>query len=316
MADNTEVISSQEHITAFDRFLKDGVANREKYHKWHSNLIVTVPANSYILVRKRFDKNNIRVEERGTILLNPLLEEYLFAPANITSIDYDPKKILTKNGIYLDIDLFVTISIVDPVTYYKSSNTALADLKDVIFGILNAYISKREMDQIREMQEYPLNTQDFMTLVEFQNRYGIRVEQIRNKTVGIPKEIETSKIATKTAEEDVRRAEFETKAATERAKAEIAYQESLIGVVNKLSEMGFSEHLIEKVVENNTIRNAPKGTSIFMGNMDGYNPAWFAMARQQGMLNGDERIDSNPVVVDENGNVINDDQGHGRTRRR
>ncbi len=313
MADNTEQISTEEHVTVFDRFLKDGVSNIDSYHRWKKKFIVVVPTNSYVLVRKRFDKNVIRVEERGFIFLNPLFEEYLFAPKNETSIDYEPKKLLTRNGIYLDIDPVVRIRITDPITYYTSSNTALADLKDMIFSILNSYVSRHTMEEITSIHTFPLGELAPSEINDFELKYGIKIEQIRNKPVGIPKEIEEARVKTKKAEQDVKTAQFEKDAAGYRAEAELAFQRSLIKTSEQARDLGLSDELIGKLIDNNSIRNAPEGTNIFMGNTGGYFPAWAMNANNRRVI-PDGQQSQNSVTVDEEGNVI--EEGQGRVRRR
>lgn len=320
MADNSEKFKSSEIVTVFDRFLRDGVV-KKKYQKWNSGLFVIVPTNSWIIFRKRFDKNRMWMSESGTLVVNPLFTEYIFVPKNSTTIDYSTEtnnfKFQTdvdNDGYEVEVDPVVTVRISDPITYICSSNNALADLKDLISSILKNFVAVHTANDLSK-KSFSLAQIDLEDqLSEFEENYGLKVENLKLKNVKLPEEINQAKVAKEKAKYRVKEAEQDKQTAALKAEAEMEYNTKFVESIQMARELGMSEGMIAKMIDHYSVRSAPSGSHIIVGNsgnMNGYVPTWMLGE----MKENSNFADSNAVTLDEDGNLV-DDGGYSMVRRR
>lgn len=227
-------------------------SNINSYEVYTTKLYRTIPKNSVLIVRNKFNGKDVEVKEGGFAIIAPW-KESKFVSLAVRNFDYPQQKFEDSLGQDVLIDLSVSVKIVDPIKYEYNNENIEQELEQLISSSVRILINKSQYEQLKSkrfnVSEYmykgnkyyknvhtdingnslgiviPFPT-DFEKelcemrnkLDEFADKYGLAVVDLYNKEVQQTEDIQTAFNKKILAEKEAEAKLIEKKAEQERAK--------------------------------------------------------------------------------------------------
>lgn len=282
--DNRDTVNVNEADAIF--IPSDIEGDKTDYTTYKTSMFRTVPANCYLVSENIFTRKVINRGGRGFKFMAPFVTRSILVPNIDRTIDYKKIEYQTRDGIMANVDMALSVKIVDPRKYIVSGKFQLSQLNVLAQSLLRVYIQNRSFDHISS-GVCPLA--DFDPRDDFrgfEENYGIRVNRVLLKEVKLPKELEdeyNERVANERKRESQRvklaaekdraereaeiieiKAEAEAKKIRkiEEAKAEV-YLEKMRNLVTYLKNEGVPVEEISEQIRN--MIAADSGNAIFMG---------------------------------------------------
>lgn len=194
------------------------VSSVDEYSTYIVKWFRAVPQNAKLICRNRFT-GKVTVKNSGFRFLMPWVKSKLISTADRT-IDYPKEKYKSIDGIELDIDVAVVISITDPVKYELNNIDPTKELGVMTRDILRVYTAKKREDQLVGVR-HTLNDLDANSAyAAFEQKYGIKVKNIYFKSIEIPQSLKDDYEKNLAQQRENERAKAELNARRERAQIE------------------------------------------------------------------------------------------------
>jgi len=146
-----------------------------------------VPENAKLICRNRFT-GKISVKNSGFRFLMPWVKSKFISTADRT-IDYPKEKYKTKDGLELDIDIAIVISITDPVKYELNNIDPTKELGVMTRDILRVYTASKREDQLVGVRHTLSDLDAASAYASFEQKYGIKVKNVYFKSIELPQSL-------------------------------------------------------------------------------------------------------------------------------
>lgn len=157
------------------------------YEEFTTSLFRVVPENHCLLCVNKLTGRPF-VKEQGFHTLMPWIESKLVSKAN-TPVDYPKDTYKTSNGLELEIDVAITISIVDPIKYEYNSTDPLEELGIITRDILRVFIASKEDNELIR-GKHSIDDFDAADVYDrFKEKYGVEVKEVYFKNIDIPQSL-------------------------------------------------------------------------------------------------------------------------------
>lgn len=125
--------------------------NINPYEVYTTKLYRTIPKNSVLIVRNKFNGKDVEVKEGGFAIIAPW-KEAKFVSLAVRNFDYEKQKFEDSLGQDVIIDLAVTVRIVDPIKYEYNSQNVEKELKQLITSSMRILINKFKYEDLKSMR--------------------------------------------------------------------------------------------------------------------------------------------------------------------
>lgn len=161
--------------------------NINNYTEYKFKLFRVVPPNA-VLVQRNVFTGRLSVKNPGLKFILPWMKSRFVSIAS-KNIDYPKEEYKTSDGIMVNVDVALTISIINPKKYELANLNPLQELGVLTKSIMRQFIaSKSEFDLTHNA--YKLKDIDIDgDYNEFANKYGIRVISGYFKNIELPKSL-------------------------------------------------------------------------------------------------------------------------------
>ena len=168
-------------------YSKKNITELDDYSEYKVKFYRAVPPNTKLVCRNRFT-GNITIKNSGFNITMPWIESKFVSVANRT-IDYPKDKYKTIDGLELEIDIAITISVVDPYKYETQNVDPLKELGIITKDILRVFIAgKSEAELVGK--KHTMDDFDIGDAYDvFEDKYGIKVKDVYFKSIELPQSL-------------------------------------------------------------------------------------------------------------------------------
>ena len=168
-------------------YSKKNITELDDYSEYKVKFYRAVPPNTKLVCRNRFT-GNITIKNSGFNITMPWIESKFVSVAS-RAIDYPKEKYKTKDGIELEIDIAIPISIVDPYKYETQSVDPLKELGIATRDILRVFVANKTEAELVGKKHTKADVDSGNIYATFEEKYGIKVNDIHFKSIDLPQSL-------------------------------------------------------------------------------------------------------------------------------
>lgn len=138
---------------------ENNVDNKDdrEYTIYITKIYRVIPKNCALIIRNKFNGQNVRVKKDGFALVAPWCEAKLVSLA-IKNIDYEELQFDEKEGQQIKVDLALSVRVVDPIKYEYAHQNIEQELKVRIYSAVRVLIKKATYEELSKKHfELPRN---------------------------------------------------------------------------------------------------------------------------------------------------------------
>jgi len=168
--------------------LENSDNNLNLFETFSVQIFKSVPENAVLVCYNRFN-GKTTIKHPGLTINAPWCVCKL---VNVAArvIDYPKESYITSDGIYLEADPAIVISIKDAKKYLIDNNNAIQELGILTKDLIRSYMKKTLSDDvINNLISKDMIDQNNATYSLFTARTGVAVEQVYFKNVELPKDL-------------------------------------------------------------------------------------------------------------------------------
>lgn len=122
--------------------------NVNEYSTYITKLYRTIPKNSALIIRSKYNGKDVQVKTGGFALVAPWKESKLVSLA-VKNFDYNKQKIEDHDGMDVIIDLAISVKVVDPIKYEYYHSNIDEELKQLITSSMRILINKNVYSNLK-----------------------------------------------------------------------------------------------------------------------------------------------------------------------
>lgn len=122
--------------------------NVNPYNTYITKIYRTIPKESALIIRNKFNGQDVKVKTSGFALITPWKESKLVSLA-VRNFDYPKDKFEDMYGQDVIVDLSVTVKVTDPIKYEYSNQSIEQELSQLISSSMRVLINKNNFTNLK-----------------------------------------------------------------------------------------------------------------------------------------------------------------------